>query len=179
MALTVSLFISALAGLALEPAFAGLHFCNRAKEGGPLALAVAWYSPGTSHTREDGLSIKVKPRWTVRGWWEMGQNDCVTVIGEELSQPYYYYTHNLNSAHNYSGSYQICGNRYGRFHMEYEMENNELVKILALNASGIDSASVNSDTDLAEACAELNYELLPFQQLHVGNASDYTFVFQD
>lgn len=183
--LSVSLFASALAAVAPEPAFAGLQFCNHTNGGSTLALAIAYYNPGTSHTRSrkdgsTGLTIIVKPRWTIRGWWEIAQNECTTVIDHDLSQAhYYYYAHSQDYSYNYSGIYQICGHKYSQFHIEYEIDNNELVQILALKSSGIDSASVNPETNLGKACADLNYKLLPFKQLYVGDTGDYTLNFID
>lgn len=183
--LAVSLLTATLTTMAPKAAFAGLEFCNRTTGGSTLSLALAYYSSGTSHVRyrndgSPGLTIILKPRWTIKGWREIGQNECITAINQKLNQThYYYYAHSQDYSYNYSGDYQICGNKYGRFHIEYEINNEKLVQILALKPSGINSAFVDSETDLEQACADLGYELLPFSQVDVGDAGDYTLNFID
>jgi len=183
--LAISLITAILTILAPEEALAGLEFCNRTTGGSTLALALAYYNVGTSHVRHgkddsSDLTIIVKPRWTIRGWWEIAQNECITAINHDLNQTrYYYYAHSPDYSYNYSGDYQICGHKYGRFHIEYEINDEKLVQILALKTSGLDSASVDSETDLEKACANLGYQLLPFNQVYVGDAGDYTLNFID
>ncbi|MYF36134.1 MAG: DUF1036 domain-containing protein [Synechococcus sp. SB0678_bin_12] len=181
----VVLLASALAVMAPEPVVAGLEFCNRTHGASTLALALAHYNFGTSHVRSSkddspDLTIIVQPRWTIRGWWEIPQHECVTAIDRDPDQThYYYYAYSQDDSYNYSGDYQVCGRRYGRFHVEYKIDNNELVQILALKSWGIDTASVDSETGLEGACADLGYELLPFNQVDVGDTGDYTLNFTD
>lgn len=181
----VILLASALAVMVPEPVFAGLEFCNRTHGASSLALALAHYNFGTLHVRSSkngspDLTITVQPRWTIRGWWKIPQHECVTVIDQGLNQKnYYYYAYSQDYSYDYSGDYQVCGSRYGRFHIEYKIDNNELVQILALKPWGIDTASVDSETGLEEACADLRYELLPFNQIDVGDTGDYTLNFMD
>jgi len=181
---SVVLLASALAIMAPEPVFAGLQVCNHTHGASTLALALAYYNFGTSHVRSSkdnfpDLAIIVQPRWSIRGWWEIPQHECVTVIDHDLDQTHYYYAYSQDHLYNYSGDYQICGRRYGRFHIEYKIDNNKLVQILALKPWGIDTASVDPETNLEEACANLGYELLPFNQVNVGDTGDYIFNFAD
>ena len=181
MMLSIGLLTAAFAITAPEPAFAGLEFCNRTTDGSTLSLALAHYNFGTIHKRfrkdgSTGLIITVNPRWTIRGWWEIPHNECiVTATDRNLSlKHYYYYAHSQGNSYNNSGSYPLCGRKYGRFHVEYQMNrDNKPMQILALKPSGINSISVASAADLETACADLGYRLLPFIQLDVGGDEHY------
>jgi len=179
------LLASALAFMAPETVFAGLKFCNRTNGASTLNLALAYYNFGTSYIRssKDGspdLTIIVQPRWTIRSHWEIPQHECVAVIDYDLDQThYYYYAYSQDDLYSYSGDYQVCGRRYGHFHIEYKIDNNKLVQILDLKPWGIETASVDAETNLENACTDLGYELLPFNQVNVGDAKDYTVNFTD
>ncbi|OOV33816.1 hypothetical protein BO91_02080 [Candidatus Synechococcus spongiarum LMB bulk10E] len=170
-----------------EPAFAGLEFCNRTTGASTLTLALANYKFGISYVRygknnSPDLTIVRNPRWSIRGWWEIPQNECVTAIHHNLNQRhYYYYVYSQDDSYARPGNYRICGHRYNKFHIEYAMNNNKLVQILALKSSGIDSVPVNSGVDLEKACTDLGYgyELLPFNQLDVGDTEEFTWTFID
>ena len=172
----------AIATAAPQPAFAGLEFCNRTADGSTLSLALAHYNFGTIHKRfrkdgSTGLTITVNPRWTVRGWWEIPHNECITAATDRdpKLKHYYYYAHSQDTSYEDSGLYPLCGRKYSRFHIEYRLtRDNKPVQVLAFNSSSIKSVPVTSATDLETACADLGYKLLPFNQLEVGENENYT-----
>ena len=91
---SVSLLISAMVIVSPEPAFASLEFCNRTNGASALTVALAYYNFGTSHVRsgKDGapaLNIVLNPRWSIRGWWEIPPNECITALQHDLKQKYY------------------------------------------------------------------------------------------
>ena len=180
-----SLLASILAITTPQPAFAGLEFCNRTGGASALTVALAYYNFGISHARsgKDGtpvLNIVLNPRWSIRGWWEIPQNECITAIQHDLNQPnYYYYVRSQDGLYDIPGNYSLCAHKYSRFHIEYAINDGKLVQILALKPSGIDSAPVNAPIDLEKACAELGYQLLPFNQLPVGDTEEFTLTFID
>ena len=182
--LVASLLASALATTAPEPAVASLAFCNRTSVASTLTLALAYYKPGLLHVRSSrnapDLSITLNPRWKIRGWWEIPQNECVTAIHSNLSQKhYYYYVHSPDDSYELMGDYGLCGHQYSRFHLEYAMNDDRLVEVLALKPSGIDSVPADSGADLEKVCADLGYEILPFNQLDVGENKEFTLTFID
>ena len=59
------------------------------------------------------------------------------------------------------------------------MNDGKFVQILTLKSSGIDSAPVDSVVELEKACADLGYELLPFNQLSIGDTEEFTLTFID
>ena len=182
LALSVGFLAAALATAAPPPAFAGLEFCNRTADGSTLSLALAHYNFGTIHKRfrkdgSTGLTITVNPRWTVRGWWKIPHNECITAAPDRDPnlKYYYYYAHSQDGLYSDSGNYPLCGRKYSRFHVEYQMDsNNKTVQIIALKSSDIQSIPVNSAKDLETACADLGYRLLPFNQLDVEGHENYT-----
>ena len=182
MMLSIGLLTAALAITTPEPAFAGLEFCNRTTDESTLSLALAHYNFGTIHKRfrkdgSTGLIITVNPRWTIKGWWEIPHNECVmTATDRDLDlKHYYYYAHSQDGLYSDSGNYPLCGRKYSRFHIEYQMNSdNKPVQIIALKSSDIKSIPVNSVKDLETACADLGYRLLPFNQLDVEGHENYT-----
>ena len=164
---------------------AKLEFCNRTSGASTLTLALAYYNFPQSHVRSSrnapDLTVVLNPRWSVRGWWEIPQNGCTTVIHRDLNQPnYYYYVRSEDDSYDLQGNYGLCGHKYNGFHVEYAIKDNNLVRILALKQpSAIDSAPVNEETSLQEACADLGYELLPFNQLPVEDRKDFSLTFVD
>ena len=169
--------------MAPAPALATLEFCNHTSDTSTLSLALAYYHFGTSHARSpnggsSGLTITIKPRWIVKGWWEIKQNECITAINDDLDQThYYYYAYSQDYSYTDSGDYKLCGYEHGKFHVEYEISNHKLTQILTLKSSGLHSASVGPEVNLKQACAALGYDLLPFRQLDVEGSNHYTFNF--
>ena len=182
--LTLSVgFLAAAIVIALPPpAFAGLEFCNRTADGSTLSLALAYYNFGNIHKRfrkdgSTGLTITVNPRWTIRGWWKIPHNECITAATDRdpKLKHYYYYAHSQDTSYEDSGLYPLCGRKYSRFHIEYRLNrDNKPVQVLAFNSSSIKSVPVTSATNLETACADLGYRLLPFNQLEVGENENYT-----
>ena len=179
--LSISL-LTTLTVVAPEPAFASLELCNRTKAGSSLSVALAHYNFGTLHRRfrkdgSTGLTITVNPRWTIRGWWEIPHNECIVAATDrDLSlNYYYYYARSQDGSYNTSGNYPLCGRKYGQFHVEYQINSdNQPVQILALSPSDLDSVSLTPENNLQTACADLGYELLPFNQIDVGDSETYT-----
>ena len=182
LTLSVSFLTAALAIATPEPAFAELEFCNRTADGSTLSLALAHYNFGTIHKRfrkdgSTGLTITVNPRWTIKGWWKIPHNACITAATDRdpSLQYYYYYAHSQNTLYEDSGDYPLCGRKYSRFHIEYRLtKDNEPVQVLAFNPSGVKSVPIPSATDLQAACADLGYRMLPFNKLEVGENESYT-----
>ena len=178
---SVSFLASLFTISAPEPAFAELEFCNRITSGSTVNLAIAYYNSSISHIRSSkndspDLRIIVNPRWTIRGWWKLNHNECITTIDRNLKlRYYYYYAYSQDDSYDDLGKYPLCGRKYNQFHVEYQMNNKNLVEILALKPSGIDSVSLNSEADLEKACADLGYEFLFFNQIDVGDNEDYIF----
>ena len=177
------LTLAAAIAIALPPpAFAGLEFCNRTADGSTLSLALAYYNFGNIHKRfrkdgSTGLTITVNPRWTIRGWWKIPHNECITAATDRDPnlKSYYYYAHSQDTSYEDSGLYPLCGRKYSRFHIEYRLNrDNKPVQVLAFNSSSIKSVPVTSATDLETACADLGYRLLPFNRLEVGENENYT-----
>ena len=182
MLLSISLLTAALAIATPAPAFADLEFCNRTTDQSTLSVALAHYNVGFIHKRfrrdgSTGLTITVNPRWTIKGWWEIPHNECITTATDRDPnlKHYYYYAHSQDGSYADSGSYPLCGRKDGRFHVEYQMDrDNKPVQILALAPSGVRSVPANSIAALEAACASLGYRLLPFNQLDVEGNQHYT-----
>lgn len=181
--LSASLLASTLAITAPVPAFAYLEFCNRATDRSTLSLALANYNSGIKYVRflkngSPGLTIRLNPRWTIRGWWEIAPNECITPISRDLDLNYYYYhVRSSDDSYDDSGIYPLCGRKQGQFHVEYQLDNdNELMKMLALKPFGVESVAIDAAMTLKEACADLGlgYELLLFDQLDIKGEDNYT-----
>lgn len=180
--LSISLLTAALAMAAPQPALAAVEFCNRTADGSTLSLALAHYNFGFIHRRfrrdgSTGLTITVNPRWTMRGWWEIPHNECVTAVTDRdiRLKYYYYYAHSQDTPYEDSGSHPLCGRRHSQFHIEYRLSpDHDPLQVLAFNLAGVKSIPVTSSAALEGACADLGYRLIPFKQLEVGENENYT-----
>ncbi len=66
--------LTAAFALLATPALADLNFCNETDA--VVSIAVGYKDGGT---------------WTSEGWWNPGPGDCVTPVGGDLTNRYYYY----------------------------------------------------------------------------------------
>lgn len=76
------------------PAWAGLTICNETGERRSVAIGY----------KEDG-------RWVSEGWWNVSPGACSTVVGDDLTQRYYYYLASSPSGEFEGQDYLFCTQR--------------------------------------------------------------------
>lgn len=83
--------IAAAAVGCAAPAFAGLEGCNKTTE--EIYVAIA-------HNSDQG--------WLSLGWWTIQPKSCVTMLGGDLQNRYYYAYAESESGRTWGGEYNFC-----------------------------------------------------------------------
>jgi len=93
----IALFAAAAARPA--PALADFKICNESGE--RIAAAIAYNDPDSQN-------------WVSRGWWNLDDGECKTLLGGVLKDKYYYLRGD-GDAHYWGGEYKFCVDNNNKF----------------------------------------------------------------